>query len=193
MPTGPGWVPAGVALGALLFILLRGPYRAAGLVVTVATLGVWTVAERPRILVDPEGKLVGVETLAGRALNRARGAGFAARVWLENDGDTADQRGAHARRLTEGAIIERTSDGTAVVWTKADVVGPDLCQEKRLVVAPKARATPAGPCLFLGWRALQVGGAHAWYQTWHGNKLRRVSAAQRAGQRPWTRRPEDQR
>ena len=33
----------------------------------------------------------------GRALSRAKGAGFAAGVWLENDGDAADQEAAHAR------------------------------------------------------------------------------------------------
>ncbi len=43
------------------------------------------------------GALVGVMTEQGRALSRGRGAGFVARIWLENDGDAASQAEAHAR------------------------------------------------------------------------------------------------
>ncbi|MFC3117879.1 ComEC/Rec2 family competence protein [Jhaorihella thermophila] len=54
-------------------------------------------AERPQVLVAESGGLVGVQTPGGRALSKARGAGFVARVWLENDGDGARQDNAAAR------------------------------------------------------------------------------------------------
>jgi competence protein ComEC len=38
-----------------------------------------------------------------RALSRARGDGFVAGVWLENDGDRADQATAAARPLWQAA------------------------------------------------------------------------------------------
>jgi competence protein ComEC len=49
---------------------------------------------RPDVLISDTGRLVGVLTEEGRALSRARGDGFVAGVWLENDGDGATQEDA---------------------------------------------------------------------------------------------------
>ncbi len=93
---GP-WVLPLMALGALFVVLWQGRARVAGLLAVAVSLGLWAQAERPEVLIADTGGLVGVMTEEGRALSRARGAGFIATNWLENDGDAADQEAAHAR------------------------------------------------------------------------------------------------
>lgn len=56
----------------------------------VASFVIWSGTERPDVLISDTGTLVGVMTPQGRALSKERGAGFAARNWLENDGDGED-------------------------------------------------------------------------------------------------------
>ena len=86
-----------MALGALWIILWRGPVRFAGIAPVVLAFGLWAMAERPPVLISADGKLIGLATETGRALSTAKGAGFTARQWLENDGDMADQLAAAAR------------------------------------------------------------------------------------------------
>ncbi|WP_428925482.1 ComEC/Rec2 family competence protein [Marinibacterium sp. SX1] len=93
---GPAVLPM-LSLGALWVILWQGRARWAGVPVMVVALMVWSDAGRPAVLVADTGGLVGVMTEGGRALSRPRGAGFVAGIWLENDGDLADQSQAAAR------------------------------------------------------------------------------------------------
>lgn len=86
-----------LALGALTVILWQGHARWIGLLPVLAAAGIWASTERPVALIADGGGLVGVMTDQGRALSKARGAGFVARGWLENDGDGADQAEAAAR------------------------------------------------------------------------------------------------
>jgi competence protein ComEC len=60
---------------------------------------------RPDVLISDTGRLAGVLTEEGRALSRARGDGFVAGVWLENDGDGAAQE--DAARAEAGARAAR--------------------------------------------------------------------------------------
>ena len=53
--------------------------------------------QRPDILIADRGALVGVMTSEGRAISKPKGAGFVARIWLENDGDKINQSEAHDR------------------------------------------------------------------------------------------------
>ena len=49
------------------------------------------------VLIASDGGLVGVLGAEGRILSRAKGSGFVAGAWLENDGDLADQKTAAGR------------------------------------------------------------------------------------------------
>lgn len=93
---GPEVLPL-LTFGALVLILWRGRAAALGLIPMATALFFWAGTERPAILIADTGGLVGVLTPEARALSRARGSGFVARVWLENDGDGADQIEAAAR------------------------------------------------------------------------------------------------
>ena len=97
VPGPGGWVLPLLALGALWLVLWQGRARWAGLAPAALALQFWGQVERPLVLVAETGTLVGVMTDAGRALSKARGSGFVAAVWLENDGDPADQATAAGR------------------------------------------------------------------------------------------------
>ena len=96
-----------IAVGFLFIILWRGKLRAIGLAPAVLGFVLWTLSERPAALIDANGALVGVMTEQGRALSKPRGAGFVARIWLENDGDGADQPLAATRWKTSNKSLRR--------------------------------------------------------------------------------------
>ncbi|WP_343035212.1 ComEC/Rec2 family competence protein [Halovulum dunhuangense] len=189
VPAGPGWALGLIALGGYALATLRGPPRLAGLPVAALAIAFWAATPRPDVMVDPDGALVGVRGAEGLALNRARGAGFAARVWLENDGDAADQRAAAARTDGAGgeAVEWRLPDGRRVLWLKSAPEGGSACVGVSLVIAPgagpdRASAVPAG-CSLIDAETLRREGAHAFRLDRWGSPLttRMVS-----GQRPWT-------
>ena len=62
----------------------------------LAAAWLWTQAERPQVLIEDAGQIVGILGPEGRALSRPRGAGFVAGIWLENDGSGLDQEKAAA-------------------------------------------------------------------------------------------------
>ncbi|WP_154446407.1 ComEC/Rec2 family competence protein [Halovulum marinum] len=187
VPTGPPWVLGVLTLGALMLIALRGPLRAAGPVLVAVALAGWAASERPLVLLDPEGRLVGVRTVAGRALSRPRGAGFAAQVWLENDGDAADQTAAAGRAPPGAPWRVALPDGAAVLLVEDETVPPALCGAAVLLIAPRASRPPAAPaCAFVGAAQLARGGAHAWRA---GALAAPVTTRATEGARPWTRRP----
>jgi len=97
VPSPPPGTLGLVAIGGLIAILWRGQGRWAGVLPLVLPAFLWSGVNRPDVLISDGGRLVGVMTEEGRALSRARGEGFVAGVWLENDGDGADQAAAAAR------------------------------------------------------------------------------------------------
>ena len=171
VPSAPLWVLPVLTLGALAIVLMRGAGRLAGVPLLVAALAGWALAERPAVLIAPGGGIAGVMGPEGRMLTRARGEGFAARVWLENDGDPAGQGAAAARPAPPLLRVSGPEDAAAA------------CREARVVLAPEATVRPPGPCRFVGRAALARAGALAF----HGPELRPVTAAARSGARPWTR------
>jgi len=144
----PGaWVIPLLSLGALWLILWQGRARFAGLVPVVFAFWLWSGAERPGVLVAGTGGLVGVMTDTGRALSKPRGAGFVASVWLENDGDGAQQADAAARWPGEGRVqIFKTGVGEIVhVIGKRAAAGFDRCKAGQVIIA-SVPMTLTGPC-----------------------------------------------
>ncbi len=91
------WVLPLLSMGALLVIIWQGRGRFIGVLPMLMGLALWQGAARPELLVSPSGGIAGLLTPEGRALSRDRGDGFVAGIWLENDGDGADQAQAAAR------------------------------------------------------------------------------------------------
>ena len=164
--TGP---PAGVlgaiALGCLWLILWRGRARVAGLVPVALAFGVWSVTERPPLLVASDGSLAGLRTVEGRAVSSPKGSGFAARQWLENDGDPADQVAASERAGFEGpntARRFRLADWRIVILKGkgAPAAFAQACGSADLVILA-GRAGDGGACRRIDAQSLRLTGALA--------------------------------
>lgn len=184
---GPAWVLGLLSFGALVLVLMRGPVRISGVAMVGVALWAWGIAPRPALLVDADGGLVGVDSTQGRILNRHRGSGFAARVWLENDGDAADQSTA-GRRATDwrnknAFRATMPESRTQVHWINAADAPLPACDQGAIIIAPKQTRHPIGNCQFLGASVLAAQGAHAFYP----NALSTpVTTSATKGRRPWT-------
>ncbi len=155
VPAAPWTVLATIVMGGLMLVLLRGRVRLAGMVFLVVGLALWGQARPPDILISGEGGLVGAMGATGRWLSRSRGAGFAARNWLERDGDAAAQRQAAARQpppwldVAPHRGIPRSwrarGDARVVLFAgkgaPAGVIGA-ACRPDVLVILPRMRWPP---------------------------------------------------
>jgi competence protein ComEC len=110
IPAPGPWALPLLTIGALWLILWRGRIQSLGLVPVAVAFALWIAAERPLLLVSEDGKLVGLSGPDGRALSAAKGGGFAAENWLQNDGDLAEQKLAAARDGFSGPKGERWFD-----------------------------------------------------------------------------------
>ncbi len=178
---GSGVLPL-LSLGALIVILWQGRLRAVGALPMIAALVLWSEVERPRVLISDTGGLVGVMTPSGRALSAARGDGFAAQNWLENDGDPATQEEAAARWPMENL----PADWPRVVALrgKRAAVGLSGCTDARWLVmntAPPADWLQDEGCTILDPAALRETGALAM----RGRDLGVIAARQITGARLW--------
>lgn len=162
----PPWFILPVLTLALLWaVLWRGYGRAVGVVVAVSALIVWAQAGRPAVLVASDGKLVGVIGPEGRAISKPKGGGFAARTWLENDGDLATQEQAAARQgLVADPLGQRFAFGThggLILSPKADISGQNPCDLADMIISTTPVAGKG--CLVIDSTALAQSGALAIY------------------------------
>jgi len=183
----PGWVIPLLSLAALWLILWPGRVRLAGLAGIALALAGWAAAPRPALLIDREGALVGLMTPDGRALSRARGAGFVAEGWLGADGDAASQPEAAARAgfvpVAGGVRFALGGqDWLHLTGTRGAEALAGQCRDGVIIVTDRA-VDPAPPgCRILDPPALAATGALALDAA--GALL---TVAGHAGVRPWTR------
>ncbi|MEX0366040.1 MAG: ComEC/Rec2 family competence protein [Ruegeria sp.] len=178
----PAYVLPVLALGALWIILWQGRSRWAGAVPVVVALSLWGQGERPQVLVADTGALVGVMTDEGRALSKAKGSGFIASVWLENDGDGTDQPGAAARWPQEEGKLRRydLASGELIhVTGKRAAQGLTECDKTQIVIS-QVPLTLTGGCEVYDPDRLRLTGSVAL-----GNKDV-VTATELSGDRLWS-------
>ncbi|MGB0960628.1 MAG: ComEC/Rec2 family competence protein [Halocynthiibacter sp.] len=186
-----------IAGGVFFACTWAAPVRWAGLAVAVLGGGIWFFSDRPEILVAFDGSLVGRMGEDGRILSKARGGGFSARVWLENDGDLATQKIAAARasgtQISGGAkgIWRDRYKGHEIVhlWGKRGHAQFKAACETADIVIMSERATGAdiGPCdrFDLSWFRKNGAGAIHFYE----NGYRITTAQQHTGTRLWSAKP----
>ena len=181
-----GWVIPALSLGALWLILWPARARWLGLTAVIAALVGWGLTTRPALLIDGDGALVGLMTPAGRALSRARGAGYTARAWLEADGDGADQATAALRAgftPVEGGVAF-TFDGAPWLHLPgrrgARALAGHCHGGVRIVTDARLTTPPQGNCSVLDASVLAATGAVAYRQAGA-----RQTAHNQSGQRPW--------
>lgn len=176
---GP-WVLPLLSLGALWVILWQSRNRLFGLVPMVVAVGLWHQTIRPPVLIAESAGLVGVMMEQGRALSKPKGAGFIADVWLENDGDGADQSQAamrwprdngQTRKISLGSqeLIHITGKRAAKMITGCD---------KGQIIVSSVDLPFDGPCQVLDPKRLRLTGAMAfdpktrvWTQSQTGRRL----------------------
>lgn len=162
----PGWVLPGLGLGGLWLALWPGRMRFAGVLVICGALLGWALVERPALLIDRDGALVGLMSPEGRTLSRGRGAGYSAAAWLEADGDGATQSDAAARTgmvAIDGGVQFQHAGAQWFHLTgrRGEAVLPDLCTADVTIVINARIVDRSGPCLLLDQRALAAQGATA--------------------------------
>ncbi len=161
----PWFILPVLTMGLLWAVLWRGHGRVAGVVVAVSALIVWANTARPAMLVASDGKLVGVIGPEGRAMSKPKGGGFAARTWLENDGDLATQEQAAARQgFAVDPLGQRFAIGThsgLILSPKADVPRQNPCELADIIIS--ASPVAGQGCLVIDSTALAQSGAVAVY------------------------------
>jgi competence protein ComEC len=195
VPAAPAGAMALIALGGLWLALWRTPQRLFGFAAMAAGLLLWAGAEtRPEVLIAPRGALIGALGPDGRALDRPRGAGYAAESWLERDGDLAGQAEAAERPGVEREDRRATaalSNGWRVELLRGGAPPPRVrrrCEARTVVVAWGAREAEGGPCLLLDRSALDRLGAVAIRP--EGDGVRIEGARPVAERRLWGREPD---
>ncbi len=176
------------SLGALFVMLWRGRLALAGLVPVAAAFGLWAASSRPDALIDASGGLIGVLGPEGRALSKDRGSGFAAAIWLENDGDPATQRQAAARPGLERAPA--TAVGQVGGVSLHHIFGrggaeraAEVCLPGRIVVV-STETDIEGSCLLLDEKALAATGSVSLRAGPQGVTI--VTTRAVTGNRPWS-------
>jgi competence protein ComEC len=181
---GP-WVLPLITLGGAWLVIWQGRLRLWGAVPVLAALVIWTGASRPDAIVDVDGRVVGLMGPDGRALSAPRGAGFAVKSWLENDGDLALQADAAARPGFDGdpaARAFRLGQWQGVVLTGRSAADqlPAACANHDLVILGAEADMPPPGCLMLDQTSLADTGPVAIRVLPDGLRLTPTHSAERA-------------
>ena len=156
----------------------------------MAAFVLWAGVQRPAVLISDSGGLVGVMTPAGRVLNKARGEGFAAQIWLENDGDGVAQATAFERAGFSGGKgkLGFQIAGTAFIHLSGRGavarVSESCAQATYVILSAKIEAAEVEyPCRIIDRTVLRDLGSVAIFDGPDGLKI--LGARQVAGQRLW--------
>lgn len=177
-----------IGLGMLWLILWQGRLRFGGIAVVLLGLVFWGQTQRPDLLISQSGGLIGLMTDEGRVLSKKRGDGFAARAWLENDGegvraqvDAFERVGFSGKKghlrfdLGGYEFVHLTGRGAA------ERIGAACAQGDWVITSVEYQGD--SDCKIFDEFSLGKTGAVSIYQTASG--LRIVTAKGQAGKRIW--------
>jgi competence protein ComEC len=117
------------SFGVLWCVLWSGKYgKSIGIIAVCWALGMWTITQRPEILIADQGRLIGVLSDQGRALSKEKGQGFVADVWMENDGIKLDRRDAFDLWQSQDHNITH-------IWSKNEAAKTRTCDPYELIVS----------------------------------------------------------
>ncbi|MEM9969695.1 MAG: ComEC/Rec2 family competence protein [Pseudomonadota bacterium] len=188
VPTPGATVLPMIALGFVFIVIWNGHARWAGAIPVIAAFWLWSQVDRPTVLIADSGSLVGILGPEGRAVSKSRGDGFAARSWLENDGDGAEQEIAFARwDYHLGNRLHQVSSGGLnfihATGKKATAVALSRCLTVDFVVVNAKAIQPAG-CTVYGPDQLTATGSIAIYEAHGASETITARAVQ--GARLWS-------
>ncbi len=173
------------AVSFLWLILWQGRTRWIGLAPAVVAIAMWGQGSRPDVLIADTGGLVGVMTDQGRALSKPKGSGFVASVWLENDGDDADQPKAAKRWPESSGGVQRylLGDKELVHLTgKRAALAFEECRPDQVIIASVSLSL-TGACRIYDPEALRSTGSLAI------SKGSLLTSSEASGRRLWSPQP----
>ena len=173
------------AVSFLWLILWQGRTRWIGLAPAVVAIAMWGQGSRPDVLIADTGGLVGVMTDQGRALSKPKGSGFVASVWLENDGDDADQPKAAKRWPESSGGVQRylLGDKELVHLTgKRAALAFEECRPDQIIIASVSLSL-TGACRIYDPEALRSTGSLAI------SKGSLLTSSEASGRRLWSPQP----
>jgi competence protein ComEC len=196
LPAMPAWGLALVAVGGIWLCLWRGRLRWAGVAGLLAGLLSVPLTAQPDVLINGDGRLVGVRTAnGGLSLSSLRAETFAARIWLERSGDARAARwpetiSADGRLRCDALGCLYRARGRTVALARDARAYADDCVPGAIVVSTEpvrwhCRAAATVVDRFDLWR----NGAYALWITKDGVDV--LSVRQARGDRLWTRAPPD--
>jgi len=177
------------AAGALWWLLWRGRLRHAGVLVVAGAVLIWAQTPRPLVLVSDTGGLIGWLGPEGRGLSKPRGDGFAADIWLENDGSPVPQELAAGRdglRRDGRRITLDMASGQRIVLVTGKQTLAALdggCGGADVLIANTVDPIPTRPCDRYDAARLWQTGALALFPGAEG--VRVITARAMAGRRLW--------
>ncbi|MCF6443597.1 ComEC/Rec2 family competence protein [Nereida sp. MMG025] len=181
VPMPPPAVLPLIAVGGVIFLLWRGVGKWVGPAVGLVALTVWGSGQRPDVLIAGSGGLIGVMTDQGRVISRARGNGFVADNWLENDGAlkvSQEQAAAGWARMTNTPFVQ--------IAGKRQVNALNSCEPPLIFIA-NVQPEEAVLCGMWTPETLAQTGAVALRFSQDGWQM--MTAQDVAGNRPWSRVP----
>ncbi|MEM9581181.1 MAG: ComEC/Rec2 family competence protein, partial [Pseudomonadota bacterium] len=188
VPSPPGHAFFMLCFGLVVLAACATHLRWAGAALACAGLAFWSLHQRPDLLIAADGSLIGVQTPAGRAVSKAKGAGFVARIWLENDGDVSSQQEA-AQRWQEAGMYwgfgQQPYGQIIAVKGKRGLGRFTGCGSRDIVVFSEKAPGTELPCLVFDKTSLRRSGAVAIHNLENGR--RKIETAREiAGRRLWT-------
>lgn len=174
-----------LALGGLWGVLWIGALRWLAVLPLCAAMALWANTQRPDLLIEARGKLVGLMGPEGRILSKARGQGFVAQSWLENDGDSASQAQAYDRGA-QGRIFQADLPDGGQLWHvsgKRAMAAFQGCEPDDILVTDQIWVGPKVCTTFDGQYLMHSGAMAIRFQ--NGERL--ITTAQnKRGARLWT-------
>ncbi|WP_298256196.1 ComEC/Rec2 family competence protein [uncultured Litoreibacter sp.] len=175
-----------ISLGGLMVCLWQGKGRITGVIPICIALALWSGSQRPTVLMSESGRLIGILQGDKRALNKPKGDGFSARVWLENDGDPADQKFAAARGGFSANQLRFSVRETSFAFNAAHPDKIDLskaCGQADFVILPRLEAPLPKGCLGWSGQDFKAKGSVAIYEEEDGVRIE--NSRSRQGDRLW--------
>ncbi|MBL4749574.1 MAG: ComEC family competence protein [Amylibacter sp.] len=187
VPKGSNMVLPLLGFGAVVFILWRGRARLLGPAICLTAFGLWANTPRPDVLISDTGRLIGVLQNQKRALNRERGSGFAARVWLENDGDKVAQVLAAGRyaNFTDAMTVSVGTAKLGYLWSKKTLQAEldTYCHDTDILISPNWKQPVSGGCIHISQSYLRYNGSVSITLNKNGPEIK--TARQITGARIW--------
>jgi competence protein ComEC len=182
-PAFPVAALALMALGGLWLALWRLSWRWLGLLPLLAGV-IWAwMALRPDVLIAADTRTIAVREADGRlAFLRPPKDRYAARDWLERDGDPRPLQAVEAHGNCDGlGCVTTVKTMMLAASLKPEALAED-CRRAALVISVAAAPDCAGPRLMLDGKAIAKAGGYAIRLT---PQIKAVSVNEWRGARPW--------